>query len=182
MTEVAGRLYTVEEFIKMPQYHERYELLDGKLVEKPMAKYEHGLIADIIRLKLQEFDPQQKLGKMLQEVTVFIRDDYSPTPDLSFWVAGRVPGRKAPIAPYPDLAIEIQSPDQSLKSLIEKTREYQKAGVKLSWIIQPDKKKALVFRQGQQNYETIQPDGELEGEEVIPGFELKLAALFEDEE
>jgi Uma2 family endonuclease len=49
------------------------------------------------------------------------------------------------------------------------------------WVIQPNKQIVAVFRQGQAEPETIQPDGELDGEDVIPGFKLSLKVLFEDE-
>ena len=90
MTQTANRLYTVDEYIKLPQYHERYELIDGRLVEKPMPKYEHSVITDIFKEALLKFDPERKLGVMRSEVSVRLRSDYSPTPDLAFWAAGRV--------------------------------------------------------------------------------------------
>ncbi|HEX2913135.1 MAG TPA: Uma2 family endonuclease [Chloroflexia bacterium] len=173
------RTYTVAEFIDLPEYNERYELIDGRLVEKPVAKFEHGLIADIINKKLWIFDPEEKLVKMLQEVSIYITSDYAPAPDLSFWVASRVPARNVPIAPRPDLAIEIQSPDQSLKSLTDKAKRYIQAGVSVVWIIQPNKEIAAVFKQGLEKPLTVQPDGVLDAEEVIPGFKVGLKTLFE---
>ncbi len=174
-----GRSYTAQEFEKMPEFNERYELINGKLIEKPMPKVEHGLIADIIRIALHEHDRAKNLGVMLAEISVSIREDYTPAPDLSFWMADRKPARKVLIAARPDLAIEIQSRDQRLTELRDKALEYLKAGVKLVWIIQPNKKIAAVFHLGQTKPITIQPTGELDGEDVIPGFKLKLSELFE---
>lgn len=60
MTQIAGRLYTVEEFLNMPEYDERYELIDGRLVEKPMAKIEHALIQRLILSHYEHFDFEEK--------------------------------------------------------------------------------------------------------------------------
>ena len=174
------RLYTAQEFEKMPQFHERYELLDGRLVEKPVPHYDHSEIADIIRLAVHDFDPQEGAGKMRLEVSVSLRPDYGPLPDLSYWITGRIPSRKSVgAAPRPDLAIEIQSPGQSFKSLETKAVEYLKAGVRIVWIVVPGKQEVKVFRAGQTRPETIGLEGKLDGEDVIKGFSLPVAALFE---
>ena len=173
------RLYTADEFEKMPEFDERYELLDGKLVEKPMPKQEHGLIARLIMRAYDRFDLAENVGRMLQEVSVYIRPDYAPTPDLSFWLAARKPSRTAVISARPDLAIEIQPPGQSLKSLEAKAREYIRASVPLVWIIQPATQKVKIYRTGQAEPETVGIEDILSGEGVINGFELPVKALFE---
>src|SRR5690348_1506287 len=145
MTQIAGRLYTVEEFLNMPEYDERYELIDGRLVEKPMAKIEHALIQRLILSHYERFDFEEKIGRILPEATFRLNSTYAPTPDVSFWAASRKPARKAAIAPVPDLAIEIQSPDQNLQTLTDKAKDYIQGGVRLVWVIQPNKQIVAVF-------------------------------------
>ncbi len=170
---------TVAEFVNMPQYNERYELVDGKLVEKPMPKFEHSDIADFIRIAYFKFDPEEKLGVMRQEVSVKLEGGaFNPLPDLSFWVASRKPDRKALIAQYPDLAIEIQSKEQSLKKLEEKCYRYLKNNVQLVWFIQPDNKLVRVYRPNVEKPVILSVTQRLDGEDVIPGFKLALSELF----
>lgn len=171
---VTERFYTAKEFEKMAEFNERYELIEGRLVEKPMPRFQHSRVAKKIMLALHDFDPDEKLGVMLQEVSVEIKSDYAPAPDLSFWIASRKPEEDVDLAPRPDLAIEIQSKGQGVKELLEKAKEYQKAGVRLVWVIQPTRKIAAVFHQGQKSYISVQPTGELDGGDVIPGFKIKL--------
>lgn len=180
VSDFEQRTYTVSEFEKMAESYERFELLDGKLVEKPVPRVEHSLIAEIIKDDFKVLNLQKNVGLMLPEVSVYIRSDYSPAPDLSFWKAERAPSRKVLIAPRPDLAVEIQSPGQSLISLKKKAQEYLKGGVLLVWIVQPEKQLVLVYRQGQAALETVQLEGELSGEDVIPDFKLPVRKLFED--
>jgi Uma2 family endonuclease len=179
MTQTAGRLYTVAEFEQMPESEGRYELLNGRLVEKPVPKFAHSRIVDRIRLAYYHFDPDETLGVMLSEISVFIRDDYSPAPDLSFWVASRRPDFDAATAPYPDLAIEVQSPGQALEILTDKASEYIKAGVRLVWIIQPSKQRVLIYSSNQTRPTYHQPPADLVGDDVLPGFTLPLSRLFE---
>lgn len=171
--------YTVAEFEKLPESYQRVELIDGKLIEKPVLKYRHGHTAKIILKEFLRFDPDEQTGAMNPEVSVYIRDNYSPAPDLSFWLAPRVPPLDIVTAPRPDLAIEIQSPDQSAANLMRKAQEYIKAGVQIVWVIEPTKKIAAVFRQGQAKHATVQSDGLLSGEHLIPGFQIELSKLFE---
>ena len=173
------RTYTLAEFIRLSEFNEQTELLDGRLVKKSVPTYEHSEIADIIRQSLAKFDPEQKLGVMRHEVAVSLREGYAPIPDLAFWVASRKPSRQNSIAPYPDWAIEIQSPDQSLKSLIRKVEEYLQAGVQLVWLIQPAKRVVTVYRAGQTESETVTAEGWLDGGDLLPGFKLAASQLFE---
>jgi Uma2 family endonuclease len=178
MTQRAERLLTVDDFIKMPEYNERYELIDGRLVAKPMPKFSNTRMQARLLTAIRLFDPDEKLGVGVTEANVNIRPRYTPAPDLSYWVAARVPDFDVDIAPPPDLAVEIQSDGQSLGSLTSKAREYLKAGVQLVWIIQPSKRTAFVYHQGSTSPITIQQSGELDGGDLIPGFTFELAKLF----
>jgi Uma2 family endonuclease len=178
-----GRPISIAEFEKMPESYGRFELLDGEVREKPVPRFRHSNIAGLLIEAYFQFDPKKKTGVMRQEVSIRIREYYSPAPDLSFWYAHRRPSSSADeTAPRPDLAIEIQSPKQALKDLRGKAGEYIKAGVLMVWIIQPEKRAVIVYRPGQAEPETIRAGGELDATPVIPGFKIKLADLFEFEE
>lgn len=172
---------TVEEFMEMPAFYGRFELIDGGIFKKPVSNFEHGTIAFLILKAYIQFDPTEELGVMRQEVNFFLQADYSPAPDVLYWRADRAPKRKVKIAPRPDLAIEVQSPDQSIKELTRKAWAYIAGGVPVVWVIQPGKQIAAIFRQGQTEPETIQPGGILDAGEVIPGFKVPMSLLFEAE-
>jgi Uma2 family endonuclease len=178
MSQRAHQLLTVEDFIKLPEYNERYELIDARLVEKPMPRFSNTRMQRRLLLAFSDFDREERLGAAATETSVFIRPHYSPAPDLSYWIASRVPPEDVDIAPRPDLAVEIQPEGQSLKSQTNKAKEYLDAGVQMVWILQPSKKTALVFHQGSAKPITVPPTGELDGGEVIPGFKIPLSELF----
>lgn len=173
-----SRLYTFDEFTRMPEYAERFELLYGRLVEKPVPKIERSEVANALLRAFIRFDPAEKLGIARTEVTFKVTDNTGPVPDLSYWTAARRPTWDMLVSPYADIAIEIQSPNQSLKSLQEKARLYVARGVKIVWIIQPGKQTVEVYQPGQIKPQTIKSDGTLSGEEVLPGFIISMNELF----
>ncbi len=179
MTQQAQRLITVEEFESLPESSGRFELIDGMLEEKPMPKRNHNRVSRLLMRAYDQFDPEEKVGMLEQETSVQIGPNYAPFPDLSYWIADRKPAIDVGVAPYPDLAVEIQSDNQPVSQLLAKARRYLEAGVRMVWIIQPTKQIAAVLRQGQTDYTTVQPTGELDGEDVIPGFKLAISKLFE---
>jgi Uma2 family endonuclease len=72
--------------------------------------------------------------------------------------------------------LRIISPAETIKHLPRRLRWCLRNGVKLAGLIQPRKERALVFRQGQEP-EVLDRSRALEGEEVIPGFQLPLDDL-----
>jgi Uma2 family endonuclease len=101
------KIYTTLEFENLPEFNEPYELIEGKLVKKPMPNSEHSLIARILIRQYDAFDPQEKVGRMLQEVSTILNLHNTPAPDVAFWQASRKPKRSQRAAERPDLAIEI---------------------------------------------------------------------------
>ena len=80
----------------------------------------------------------------------------------------------------PDLAIEVVSPSNSAVHVQEKIHEYFAAGVSRVWVIYPEQKEIYVYASPTQ-IQVLQLGDELDGGDLIPGFRLPLAALFEDD-
>jgi Uma2 family endonuclease len=53
-------------------------------------------------------------------------------------------------------------------------QEYMDAGVKLAWLINPQKQQVEIYRQGQ-NVEIKHLPTELSGADILPGFNLSLS-------
>jgi Uma2 family endonuclease len=100
------------------------------------------------------------------------------SPDFAFIRRSRLPEVPAAFVPMPpDLAVEVLSPTHRMTDALAKVTMYLQAGVPLVWLIDPRKRSATIFKQDEAPT-TIEEDGVLEGEEVLPGFTLPLAALF----
>ncbi len=184
---LAERLYTVEEFEQLPEFGERYELVDGRLIKKPMPTGRHALIADSIRDAIKAFDPKKKLGYSLQEASIRLGPNSSPIPDVSYWKAERNIKPDDQAMPLPDLAVEVLSPSDvagpvALKSAMVKVKKLVNAGVSIVWVVNPKTKTVEVYRAGQPDQPSaiLSEKEKLDGESVIPGFELQVGDLFEE--
>ena len=73
--------------------------------------------------------------------------------------------------------MEILSPSNTPAEMRIKLKEYFLGGVKLVWIIDPEKRTAEVYT-APDKVTAVPTDGTLDGGEVLPGFTLPLATLF----
>jgi Uma2 family endonuclease len=182
--------YTFQEFERMPEFNQNYELVEGRLVAKAMPSDRHSRIADELLIALRFFDRQLKLGRAWRELTIKIPGDdgNGRVPDLTYVVASRIPPvSDGALAVVPDLVVEVWSPsDTNGKSALESTRKkmlyWPQHGVKITWCINPAVHEVEVLYgidQAKSNVVLALGD-ELTGEEVLPGFKLAVAELFQD--
>ena len=73
---------------------------------------------------------------------------------------------------------EILSPDDRPGEVLAKAGEWLEAGVRLVWVIDPDRRVASVYRDDG-SVLTVSSDAEVDGEAVLPGFSFRLAELFD---
>ncbi len=179
------QLYTSDEFEALPEFDERYELIDGRLVEKPMPNNEHLWIVHVLQRAVDRFDPDEKLGVAFPEPSVKLDARNTPMPDLGFWVAGRKPLRGKTAADWPDLAIEVLSPHdlasrKRREEVQDKIRKYQAAGVRLVWVVNPREKTVEVYYPDQVGpVQTLGIADQIDGADVLPGFKFVVGKLFE---
>jgi Uma2 family endonuclease len=111
--------------------------------------------------------------------------DLQRRPDVSFVSHARWPiRRRVPDVPVwdlvPDLAIEVVSPSNSANDVQKRIHEYFNAGVIRVWVVYPEEREVYVYSSPKQ-IQVLQIGDDLDGGELLPGFRLPLAALFEDE-
>ncbi len=163
-----------------------FEIVDGQYVEKPSMSARDDSIASQLLYELIAFDPKRQLGRVLSE-TLFVLDrdkKRKRRPDLAFVTRKRWPPEKHPAFTtgwdvVPDLAIEIISPTNKSNDDMDKLDEYFQAGVRLVWYVYPRHRRICIYTSTTQS-RIVQVGDELEGGDVLPGFRLPLAVLFED--
>lgn len=179
MATTGEKTLTLEAFLAIPETKPASEYIEGRVVQKVSPKSKHGLI-------------QLRLGSVLNDVLTpslctfsELRCTFSGrslVPDLVVFRLDRLArdpsGEVADdVFDPPDLAVEIVSPEQSVVHLVEKLAFCIENGVQLGWLIDPGKKKVMVFRP-EQLPEELAPDGVLQDPEVLPGFRLTVAEMF----
>jgi Uma2 family endonuclease len=158
-----------------------YELVDGTLVEKGMGHKESVVAVELSRL-LANFVTDKDLGYCTgADDLVRVMPKLVRGPDVAFVSWNTRPERVIPqeqiSTKVPDLAVEVLSPSNTRKEMQIKLKEYFLGGVKLVWIIDPEKRTAEAYTAPDAKT-AIPPDGTLDGGSVLPGFSLPLATLF----
>ena len=105
-------------------------------------------------------------------------------PDMAFVSFDRWP-RSRPLptegntwSVVPDLAVEFVSPSEGADELIEKARDYLDAGVKCVWIAYTRQRYVLEFESLTRVRGLTETD-ELDGKDILPGFRVSVASLFQ---
>jgi Uma2 family endonuclease len=163
-----------------------YEVVEGKLVEKIVGARDIE-IAGILGQYLGMFARTHRLGRALIEFIFRIdkakdlqrRPDVAFVSDASWPVRLRVPD-VAVWDKVPELAIEIVSPSNTADHVQEKIHEYFAAGVRRVWVVYPRQQEVYVYASSTE-IQVLQLGQDLDGGDLIPGFRLPLAALFEDD-
>lgn len=187
---VQGKLYTAGEFwalIHDPQNNDkRLELIYGEVREMSLAGGQHGIIAMRLGAALLDFVEANNLGYVTAAETGYVLTHDPDTvrgPDVGFVKRGNAPDGlpKTYVSIPPDLAIEVVSPNDRARIVLEKVELFLDAGTALVWVVYPDDKVVDVWRRmedGSLNKRKIDINGELDGEEVLPDFKLPLRGIF----
>jgi Uma2 family endonuclease len=175
---------TEEDALWLDDHEDRIcELVDGVLVEKPTSSFESLLAMLLIRM-LGNYLDSHDLGILLGEAgQLRILPTKMRVPDVAFIRWDRFPdGKLLPkdrvYRVAPDLAVEILSDGNTPREMEMKLGEYFEAGVRLVWYIDPQSRTARIYT-APDRLETIDVNGNLEGGQVLPGFQLRLGELFE---
>lgn len=173
---------TVAEFAALPDTS-GLELDGGVVLEIEMGGLASWVGGELYA-RLREFVREHRLGWAFPQETAFECFPSAASrirkPDTSFVRYGRFPGEALPegfITLVPDFAAEVVSPNDTVGEVERKVRQFLAAGVRLVWVILPETRDARVYRPGRP-VAGVEPDGHLDGEDVIPGFRVRLADLF----
>jgi Uma2 family endonuclease len=179
----SGEIVTANELLALENLGKSTELVRGKLiVREPPGTY-HGRVQSVLNVIVGSYVRAHALGAVFGQDTGFqiaSDPDTVRAPDLAFVDRARVAqiARRGYASMAPDLVAEILSPDDRPGEVIAKVGDWLEAGVRLVWVIDPDRRVATVYR-ADGSVETRASDADVDGEAVLPGFSFRLAELFE---
>ena len=157
------------------------ELEDEELEQMPSL--EHGAIGIRLGRYLDAHVEEYQLGLVCNSQTTykFVGQKSNRLPDLSFVSRERLPQRIDQNANFaPDLAVEVLSRGDDVAEIDKKVLQYQKSGVRLVWVIHPVIQAVDVYRlKDGMKLQRLLIDDEMDGENVIKGFKLKVKRLFD---
>jgi Uma2 family endonuclease len=183
--ETPGRM-TFEEFLAWGDEDTWAEWVDGEVVVLTPAAVKHQRIARFLVDLLGNFVLMRQLGEVIPApFTIKLPAPLKRgrEPDIVFISRERLHRLKPTYFDgAPDLVVEITSPESFARDRGEKYVEYEAAGVKEYWLIDPDRQQAEFYRLGEDGRYRLHTAGAggVYHSEVIPGLRLKTAWLWQD--
>lgn len=165
----------------------RFELLNGEIIEVPSASPIHNAIVAAIFYFLYGFVRSHQLGLVFGDSTTYLLPNGDELiPDVSF-ISKERQGWPLPKAfEYaPDLAVEVASPSNSERQLLDKAESFLESGTKIVWLVFSETRSIYVCRRnadGSLTLRKVTADGTLDGEDVLPGFTLPVRDVFPPQE
>ena len=179
---ILARQQTVADFdafLAQPENQDRrFELINGEIVEK-LPTEQHGYIAGLIVTAINNFTLPRRLGLAAVEARHRNRNDQynDRIPDVSFTKERRQLVAQGSVTRFPDLVVEIRSPDDSVQGMRDKAADYIKHGVSIVWLIHPRLRFVEVYRPNR-DIEILGTMDQLRGDEVLPGFTVPVSYVF----
>jgi Uma2 family endonuclease len=155
----------------------------GELILMPPTGWESGRQNSKLNLRVGVWAEQDGTGMVFDSSTGFsLPNGADRSPDVAWVAKSRIeaiapdPAQFLPLAP--DFVIELRSATDKLITLERKMAEYRDCGVRLGWLIDPQEKRVGIYRLGRPTEYLNQPE-QLVGEDVLPGFVLTLADIWD---
>jgi len=170
---------TIEDFEKLPaDVVKHHELIDGELIDVSGNNLAHNLFRDLLIRLLGTFVAERGLGQLVSEQE-FDFGGNAHGPDVSFISSAKQPllDRKRRVQKLvPDLAIEIESPNDTFISLARKAQRYRKCGTEEVWLLSIDAREAHLYSTSRNVI--LNENAEFRSD-LIPGFSIRLGELFD---
>lgn len=178
-----ARRWTPAELRAMPDDGSRYELIDGRLVERRTSPETRRVGAEICRLLADHeaafletwvFDsdlgycciPEQPDTVLKPDVSVVLRrraaEEWSPEGYVDF---------------PPDLAVEVLAPEVTAFEVDRRVDLWLATGAPLVWVVNPEAHVVYVHR-ADGSVNRLRDEDELTGENVLHGFACRVRDLF----
>ncbi len=183
MTTAETELLTADDLLRLCSTGVRSELIRGVLRETTPAGEEHGWIVTNLVGEIGAFAKPRRLGRLIaSDAGILLERDPDTVrePDIAFTSAERLPpgGPNPKYAEVvPDLVVEVVSPGDSAGEVANRAAMWLGHGVRLVWIVQPSSRTIKAHRAGA-TARTFGEHDRLDGEDVLPGFECPVAAVF----
>lgn len=176
---------TYEQFLERIDERQRAEWVDGEIRFMPPPSVLHQDLVTFLVALLRLFVEAKRLGMVLCAPTqIKLGPDLAGRePDILFVSAARAGIIKRGFIDGPaDLAVEIVSPESLARDRGEKFAEYERAGVREYWIIDPDRRQADFYALGADKlYHPIPagPDGVFRSA-ILEGLWLRIEWLWRE--
>ena len=179
------RLFTIEEYVRLPDDGRKTELIRGRVVEVPPTYPYHGRVCFKVAKLVDNFVEAGKLGRVITNDSGVVTERDPDTlrgADVCYYSFMRLPAGSMPKNAYldvmPELVFEVRSPSDRRSQVLAKVTEYLTAGVTVVCVMNPESGTAVVYRDNQ-DPESFASDVELVFPDLLPGFRVPMSQFFE---
>jgi Uma2 family endonuclease len=179
---ISQRGVTLDEFLTWPEEKPALEFINGVVQPKVSPKFRHGSLQGEVTAIVNGHARPRRLAYAIPELRITLHGE-SLVPDISIFRWERIPRDAAgepldDIFVAPDIVIEIASPGQSRRDLVQRCNRYLEYGVEVVLLFQPRDRSVTMFR-GAAEPMILRRSDSIDLGDLIPGLQLDLAALFE---
>lgn len=181
---VDPKLMTADDLLRLRDDGQRHELVRGRLQTMPPAGFEHGDVTAEIGASLRTYTRPRQLGRVVVGDIGFrltTDPDTVRAPDVAFVSRERFEA-VGPLRGYwpgaPDLVVEVISPNDLYTEVDEKVAEWLEHGTRVVFVVNPRRQTVAVYRPGEP-VRILTASDVLEADDVVPGWQLAVRALFE---
>jgi Uma2 family endonuclease len=179
--------WTYEDYLRLPDDGNRYEVIRGNLYVTAAPYPLHEYVRSELFLILGSFVKARKLGKVLN-APVDVRLPQAlgnpVQPDIFFLRAGNQPRWEVDQSfdGVPDLAIEVLSGSTARRDRKIKKEAYGEAGIREYWIVDPWRRTVEIYVLGEDRRWYVElcrgSEGEVVRSAVLAGLEIRVSELF----
>lgn len=155
----------------------------GELIVMPPTGIETGDRNAELTMQLRLWAKRDGTGTAFDSSTGFhLPNGATRSPDAAWVKSSKLAAltaeqRKKFARLSPDFVIELRSPTDNLRVVQDKMQEYLDTGTKLGWLIDPEQKRAYVYKP-HAPVEVLEAPATLSGDPVLPGFVLDLREIW----
>jgi Uma2 family endonuclease len=156
----------------------------GELIVMPPTGGETGSQNAEITFQVQLWTRGDQTGIAFDSSTGFkLPNGATRSPDAAWVRRSRLTGltreQKQKFLPLcPDFAIELRSPTDNLRAVLDKMQEYLDNGAQLGWLLDPLTQRVHVYRP-QRLPEILEAPSTVSADPLLPGFVLDLRKIWE---
>jgi Uma2 family endonuclease len=175
---------TFEEYLEQSSDTRICEWVDGEVITMPGASFEHQTLSDFLLKVVSFYVETNDLGLVISSpfAMKLEKQRRGREPDILFVSKERKHlFKKTYLDGAADLAIEIISPESIGRDRGEKFVEYEAAGIREYWLIDPERRQAEFYRLSSDGFYQLIPTPEgVFHSEVLPRFFLRVEWFWQE--
>jgi Uma2 family endonuclease len=169
------RLWTAEEFLDWLEPGVKAGLIDGDKHMHSPVDLKHARLVNFLDRLLGAYVESRKLGEVHREmVAVRLSARNVFLPDIAYFTNEQVAKLLPTFVPFaPTFVVEVLSPGNPERDLVEKFPKYEEHGVKEYWILDPEHLRHRFFRRENELLVEFAQCGEQIQSQSVKGFWVK---------